>query len=313
VLLLICLALACGEDPITGETADTGEEPDTEDTQDTEPVPVWDEQRIETADTLNSVYASGQGIYVAASDGTFYNYKASTGWVGEQLEVEEEDLNGIWGSGSGDTLSWVVVGDAGQVVQYTTGTTSVTDLGTANFEAVDGTVADTLTAVGWGGAFTWNGIEWTYETLPGNERLNDVWVSGTSAIGVGEEGAILRREGGSWVSMTSPTELALFGVGGAADNDLWAVGQDGVVLHFNGSLWEEQESFTLQSLWAVYAPTTSAVYVVGNNGTAFRYDGEAWSELYTGVDENLYAVHGASTADCWAVGNRGTALHYTGS
>ncbi len=302
---------ACGDDPIIKDTGETGE-PETVDTDEDEPEPVWEETKAETSDTFNGVYASGRGVYTVANDGMLWNYKSSTGWTEEELDVEEEELNGIWGQGADDTLVWVAVGNAGKVAHYAGGAVSVTDLGTSSSEAVGGSTADGLIAVGWGAAYSWDGAEWTYEALPNHEQLWDVWVSGTSAIGVGEEGSIVRREGGAWVVMESPTDESLYGVDGAAGNDLWAVGQDGTLLHFDGTSWVSQEPFTDQTLWSVYAPSSSAVYAVGNNGTAHFYDGAGWTSLPTGADENLYDVHGSSVTDCWAVGNRGTALHYTG-
>jgi hypothetical protein len=305
-MLTLALFTACEDKPITVDDTDTtgDTDTDTEDSGDTELEVVWQSVRAETADTFNGVYASGRGVYAVSSEAGLWVYTSSTGWSREELEVEEEDLNAIWGQGQNETLRYTAVGNAGWVVQHADSE--------ANFEAVGATNPDFIVAVGWGGVYTWSGLDWVYETLPSNERLNDVWVAGTSAIAVGEEGAIVRREAGGWVPMTSPTDEALYGIGGAADNNLWAVGQDGLVLHFDGTTWTEQESFTSQSLWAVYAPQANSVYVVGNNGTAFKYDGQAWRQLLTGIEENLYAVHGSGATDCWAVGNRGTALHYTG-
>lgn len=313
MLLAVLSVGACDDKPITvDDTADTAPDTVPDDTDDTEPQVVWVNLRAETSDTFNGVYASGRGVYVVSSDSGLYTYTSSTAWTSEELAVDEEDLKGIWGQGQAETLEYVAVGDAGWVVRYSSEASDIQDLGTANFEAVDASGPSFMVAVGWGGAYTYGGASWAYEALPNHERLNDVWVTGTSAIAVGEEGAIVRREGDSWVAMESPSDDALYGVDGSADNDLWAVGQDGLVLHFDGSLWTEVESFTSQSLWAVYAPASTSVFVVGNNGSAYHYNGQAWRELPTGVDENLYAVHGATTSDCWAVGNRGTALHYTG-
>ena len=312
LLLPLLAASACKDDLILADdTAETGDTSPTDDTDETQPDSVWEDQRAETSATFNGIYASGRGVYVVASGGEIWTFRSSSGWTSETLEVEEEELNGIWGTGSEDTMIWVAVGDAGKVARYEGGSTTVVDLGTANFETADGT-ADALTAVGWGGVYAWDGTAWNYEALPNHERLDDVWVSGTVAIGVGEEGAIVRRQGGVWVAMESPTDQPLYGIDGAADGDLWAVGKDGTLLHFDGTTWTAQEPFTSQSLWDVYAPTSSSVFAVGNNGTAFHYNGNTWRELPTGVAENLYAVSGSSASDCWAVGNRGTALHYTG-
>lgn len=311
LLLPLAIAAACEDEPIlVDDTAETGDT--TQDSDETEPETVWTEERAETSATFNGLYASGRGVYVAATGGEFWTFKSATGWTSEVLDVDEEDLNGIWGTGAEETLTWVAVGDAGKVVRFEAGAAGVVDLGTANFETAAGS-AGALTAVGWGGVYAWDGSEWSYQALPNRERLNDVWSVGSAAIGVGEEGAIVRRQDGAWVAMESPTDLALYAIDGAADTDLWAVGKDGVVMRFDGTTWTVQEAFTEQSLWDVYAPATTSVFVVGNNGDAFHFDGLSWKSLPTGVDENLYAVHGSSEADCWAVGNRGTALHYTGS
>ncbi len=313
MLLTALFVCGCEDKPITADdTGDTSGDTVTDDTDDTEPQVVWVNERAETSDTFNGVYASGRGVYVVSTDSGLYTFTSSGGWTVEELAVDEEDLKGLWGQGQEDTLSMVAVGDAGWVVQHTTAGSQIEDLGTANFEGVDASGDSFIVAVGWGGAYVNTGAAWAYEALPNHERLNDVWVTGTSAIAVGEEGAIVRRQSDSWVSMESPTDDPINGIDGSADNDLWAVGQDGLVMHFDGSLWTLQEAFTSQTLWAVYAPAASSVFAVGNNGTAFHYDGQVWRELLTGVDENLYAIHGASTDDCWAVGNRGTALHYTG-
>jgi len=313
ILLTALFIGACDDKPITvDDTGDTTEDSTPPDTEDTALEVVWQSVRAETSDTFNGVYASGRGVYVVSSDSGLYTYTSSTNWTNEELSVDEEDLNGVWGQGQDETLEYVLVGDAGWVVQYDINGVTTEDLGTANFEAVDGASTSFMVAVGWGGAYSFDGVAWTYETLPDHERLNDVWVTGTSAIGVGEEGAIVRRQAGAWVAMESPATGALYGVDGAGDTDLWAVGQDGLVLHFDGSLWTQHEAFTSQSLWAVYAPSATSVFVVGNNGSAYHYNGTAWRALLTGVEENLYAIHGASSSDCWAVGNRGTALHYTG-
>ncbi len=314
-ILLALFAAACDDKPITvDDTGDTSGDTVPDDTGEdtTEPQVVWQSLRAETSDTFNGVYASGRGVYAVASESMLYTYTASTGWTSQELATDEEDLKGIWGQGQGETLEYLAVGDAGWVVQYDYSGSVIEDLGTANFEAVDAASTAFMVAVGWGGAYTNEGMGWTYDTLPNHERLNDVWVTASTAIAVGEEGAIVRREGGNWVAMESPTDDGIYGVDGAADNDLWAVGQDGLLLHFNGSTWSQEESFTSQSLWAVFAPAPSSVFAVGNNGTAFHYNGQSWREIPTGVEENLYAVHGASATDCWAVGNRGTALHYIG-
>lgn len=317
LLPLVILALmGCEDDKDTAtppeDTAPT-EDTSAQDTAETDPEPVWYDETMETSITFNEVYASGRGIYVTGTEGTLWRYKSSTGWAEVEVEVDDENLNGIWGSGSEDELLYVVVGDAGWVGRYSGGTLTVEDLGTNNFESVDGLSSTELVAVGWGGAYSYDGITWTYEELPSGVRLNDVWVHDDLIVGVGEDGVIVTRSDGTWTSQESPVSESLHGVSGSAANDVWAVGKDGTVVHYDGSDWNEvEESPTSQTLWSVWAASGTAIYAVGNGGEAWRYDGSNWSSLPTGVTNNLYHVHGASETDCWAVGNRGGALHYTG-
>ena len=302
----------CGED--TDSKADTGQEPEELDTQDTggEPDPVWEETTIETSNTLNGVYASGRGVYAVGTEGSLYKYTVSTDWVQQEIDVDEEDLNGLWGAGQGDTLHLVAVGNGGTLLQLDGTAVTTDDLGTNNFESVHGPEASNLIAVGWGGVYRLALGAWEYEPLPTNDRLNHVWATTSIAYGVGEDGAILQRSGDTWTEMESPSSKNLYGVYGTADNDVWAVGQEGTVLHFDGSAWTQIGSPTEQTLWAVWASSSVAVYAVGSNGVAIRWDGAAWNELPTGLSNNLYAVHGTDDDDCWAVGNRGVGLHYTG-
>ncbi|MBN1337591.1 MAG: hypothetical protein JXB39_16680 [Deltaproteobacteria bacterium] len=319
LILSLSLAACTNEDDTGPSETDT----DTDTDADVDPGVVWASERAETSELFTGVYASGQGVYATSTGGMIWTFKQSTGWRTEDAGVEEEDLNDIWGIGAGDSVEYFAVGDAGKVFHVSAGGTNNDDLGTANFEAIGGPGASLLYAVSWGGVYAWDGDVWTYESVPAAAKINDVWATVDVAIAVGENGVILRREGGTegWQPMVSPTSNALFGVGGATIADLWAVGHNGTVINFDGTIWREYDmdedtpgvqTITGQSLWDVWGIQNNAVYAVGNNGTAFMYDGDVWVDLPTGVDNNLYAVHGSSGFDVWAVGNRGMTIHYVG-
>jgi len=305
------------------DTSDTEPDVDTDTDTDTEPEAVWEQERAETSESLQGVYASGQGVFAVSTGGRLWTYRAASGWSDEDGGTEGEDLNDIWGVGSGDTMEAWAVGDAGNLIHFIDEGYNNYDVGTGNFEAVGGPSTNWLFFAGYGGVYFYDGDAWTYETVPAGARINDVWATVDIAFAVGEDGLLLRRVSAAkgWEMMTSPTDLPLFAVGGATAADLWAVGQDGIVLRLTGSDWVEFDAdpdpkspgvqrFTGQSLWDVWGIQNDAVYAVGNNGTAFVWDTETWTELPTGVDNNLYAVHGSTAYDVWAAGNRGMAIHY---
>jgi len=76
-------------------------------------------------------------------------------------------------------------------------------------------------------------------------RLNWVYGIDGETVIVGHEGTALHLDEGAWVRDPTPTQARLWGVWGAAANDLWAVGGNTgddnppVLLHWQGSEWEE--------------------------------------------------------------------------
>jgi trimeric autotransporter adhesin len=268
----------------------------------------WEAWPAETSASFTGVYASGEEVVISSGEGIWI-FREGSGWSLEDDGCAGQSWTDIWGVGSGESLEYVAVG-GGDVLHHVDGLTSCSDVG-VNLEAVGGSSASLLFGTGWGGIYRWDGLSWTYEAVPPGAQVNDVWATVDAAYAVGEGGLILRREEKGWVAVPSPTDLALFGIGGVTSADLWAVGQDGVVLRFDGGAWTEQR-FTSQTLWDVWGIQTDAVYAVGSHGAAYLWDGERWTESPTGVDNGLYAVHGSSASDVWAVGQRGMAIHTEG-
>jgi hypothetical protein len=309
-LLLPLLLAAC----TGGETPDdTAADTDVVDDTDTasEPTPVWTNYAAQTSSTLNGVYASGEGVYVAGTGGKVYVGGAGVDWLDLSPTLDDEDLTDLWGEGAGDTLHLVAPGTGGLVMNYAGGTWTEADIGTSNLEGIGGSGPSALFAVSFGSLYAFDGSTWTFENPPSNERLNDVWGVGAEALAVGEAGVALRRSTeGEWSAMTTNTSADLNGVSGTSLTDVWAVGSEGTAIHFDGSTWTAVPTGVTETLWAVFAPSATTVYAVGNNGVAIVWNGTEWAALPTGVANNLYAVHGATGANVWAVGNRGMALQY---
>jgi hypothetical protein len=274
---------------------------------------VWEDLRHQTSQTFLSAYADGIGLYVVTSGGQSWSYRDGL-WSNIPLDVDEEDLNGLWGNGTGAGLKMVGVGNAGTIIEWDGpgALWGVTQDGTANFAAVDGQTVNDLIAVGGAGAWSNASGTWTPQTTAGY-KFNDVWYDGTTAVAVGDDGLIgTYTKDEEWVFDDSFTNVHLYGVSGTNDADIWAVGQDGTVLHWNGSTWQEIDLDTQANIWSVWATTGNVAYVVGNNGEAYKIQGSLVEAIPTGVNNILYDITGTTEANLWAIGSRGIALRFMG-
>jgi hypothetical protein len=136
------------------------------------------------------------------------------------------------------------------------------------------------------------------------------WISVTPIDGdfymAGAGGLILQFDpsSGKFTQQTTPNTSQLFGIWGAAANNLWAVGGDsqnqGVVWHYDGMHWTVVDvSSVLPSgegstiLYKVWGRSASDVFAVGETGVVLHYDGMNWSAVASGVSNALFTVHGS--------------------
>ena len=320
--LILVGMMACNGDDTPIETSDADTDTDSDSDIDTDPdaKPVWADRKVQTSSTLYGVYTGGTGAFVAGTDGVMW--QLTSGAESPVATGVLEDLQGLFGVGDELSTTLVAVGTSGTVLWYSAadGKFDVEDVGTPAFNDVDGKLSD-LTAVGWGGAYRYNGASWQFETLPKSYRLNGVYVGEGVTYAVGDDGVIARRVSNIWEEdpITGLYTQNFNGVFGISDNDVWVVGQEGAVLHWDGTTWGQVTTNTAVTLWGVWADVTSKkVFIVGNSGVAMVGDkdallsGGAFTVLPTGSDANLYGVSGTSDENVWAVGNRGQILRYTG-
>lgn len=124
---------------------------------------------------------------------------------------------------------------------------------------------------------------------------------------IGGGGAtVLRVENGVVERTPTPAFFGntVFGVWGAAPDDVWAVGgfagRAGFIWHWDGAEWTEAElpediprnGVELPSLFKVWGRASDDVWVVGGLGTVLHWDGTAWSNVPSGTREQLFTVTG---------------------
>lgn len=133
------------------------------------------------------------------------------------------------------------------------------------------------------------------------------WISVTPIDGsfytVGAGGLILQLDpvGKTFTRHATPATPTLFGIWGAAADNLWAVGGDdqsqGVLWHYDGKTWSAVDVSGLipdgvPTLYKVWGRSASDVYVVGDIGTILHYDGVQWSLVNNPIAQTLFTVHG---------------------
>lgn len=135
---------------------------------------------------------------------------------------------------------------------------------------------------------------------PPTDDLFGVWGSNPLELwAVGDNGAILQRNGTTWTRAASPTTSTLRAVSGSAADDVWAVGDAGTVLHWNGATWAPVVANTAAGLYGVWA-TAGYVVAVGTNGTIIANDGSGFVAQPSGTTTTLRGVWGRSPADVYA-------------
>ncbi len=121
---------------------------------------------------------------------------------------------------------------------------------------------------------------------PTGEWLEDVFVlSDGTAFAVGHSGEVLRRSGGVWNTLPTPTTVDLFGVWAAAADDVHVVGSGGAIYHFNGEDWTAMTSGTTETLLGVWGRSSSEVYAVGEGARVLAFDGDDWTAMDTGYPD----------------------------
>jgi hypothetical protein len=173
-----------------------------------------------------------------------------------------------------------------------------------------------------GGLWRFDGAQWSAEALPdGVPGLNWVFGVGTRRVLVGELGVILVRDGdaGPWEQHGCGTILPLWGVWGAAEDDVWAVGGDGflrdpVACRFDGATWTAWELPTpaveSHALYKIWGTGADDVWAVGDAGLLLHWTGpvEGWALVPSGTEFDLISLWGSGPAEILAVGGRTTGV-----
>jgi hypothetical protein len=140
---------------------------------------------------------------------------------------------------------------------------------------------------------TWSRVD------SGQHGLDLWWVFGFDGGDVfftGSGGAILRYRNAAFERMTTPRSGIIFGLWGAAPDDLWAVGAGedghGIVWRYDGSTWHDADMPpALPSLvLKVHGQRTDDVWISCAGGVALHWDGAALTRMPTGITSSLFSI-----------------------
>jgi photosystem II stability/assembly factor-like uncharacterized protein len=173
----------------------------------------------------------------------------------------------------------------------------------------------------------YDGSSWQRITVGTDATLWWVFPRAAASVwAVGEGGTILHWDGTALDPASVPpaplTTATLYGVWGAADDDLWAVGGDpdvsGVILRRDGGGWHDvTPAASTGAYFKVWGAASDDVFICGQGGVILHWDGAALTPQASGLDArtSLLTIAGRAPDDVYAVGGlgNGVVLHFDGA
>lgn len=205
----------------------------------------------------------------------------------------------------------------------------------AQLNAVWGSGAGDVWAVGSGFNYHWNGTSWTSTAIHsknGNYVVNTYAVWGASSTDVWEAGVSTALElkhwdGSTWADYPTNDVAYVFGLWGSSTADIWGMGASptSAAYHWDGEAWTFQaidtspnEAGNIRAVWGSGANDVWAAGVVSiSSGPAvastYHWDGSTWTSISSNLQEPLNGIWGSSSTNVWTVGNGGLIAHWDGN
>ena len=240
--------------------------------------------------SLSSAFVVGENLLLARLDGAKWIVDAPPAGI-----PTTRPLRGVWSDGPKN--AWAVgPGQGGSVFRFDGSGWSTVPTGVSeNWQAVWGTGSEVWITGNTTIVHCKAPTACATESSGGSNTLFSIWgTSNTNIFAVGGSGRIVRFNGATWSSMTSPTSRTLLRVAGSGPSDVWAVG-DSVVLHFDGAQW----TTVVDSLGdlrnhigrggllqnggpnnvGILARGPKEMYFTSNDGNVDRWNGSRWSNM----------------------------------
>jgi len=163
---------------------------------------------------------------------------------------------------------------------------------------------------GIGDVLSYDGLQWT-TTDTGASELFGVWGAAPDDVwAVGPQNEFYHYDGVDWTLVPATTQGQQRAIWGAASDDIYAAGSYGELYHYDGVSWSQAASPLAPLILAIWGSGPDDIYAVGFGTRALHYDGATWSWLDIGQENVLRGVWGSSSENIFVVGNGGSILHY---
>jgi hypothetical protein len=219
---------------------------------------------------------------------------------------------GDGGSGDAASPAFAVVFEQLDAALISVGGTSSRDVWAVGADLRDGSGALVL---------RFDGERWTRAMTGVEQDLWWVFVQDAQSVYMGGTGgAIVHWDGERFARMDTPGTGTVFGIWGAAQDELWAVGGEpdiapGFVWRYDGQAWTDMTAMLPAparepTLFKVWGRSRDDVWFVGSSGLAVHWDGAALSLGESATGRRLFTVHGSPSGDppFVAVGGFGDAV-----
>jgi hypothetical protein len=168
-----------------------------------------------------------------------------------------------------------------------------------------------------GVALHWNGSCWARLRSGDAQTLRAAWPAAERTWWFGGAGnALLKWDGSAWTSQTLPQPSGIHDIEGTSDTSAIAVGQTGAIYTFNGQQWSAQSwdaGGTPPDLLAVWPVSDTEAWAVGRGGALVHgMDGGWFPGNKQGSVDLMDIAAGADAGTAHAVG-RGTLATYANS
>ena len=156
---------------------------------------------------------------------------------------------------------------------------------------------------------------WSPMTTGTDRQLWGLWSDprdGT-VYACGEEGTVLRLEGGRWQALPPLGAIGLHDICEADDGGILVAGQLGEVHHFDGQIWRKHFDLLMDvTILSLAAFGTDCVFAAGDEGLVLRWDGKSWERLASGTRSAIYGLWGTDADHLLAVGDFGMIQRWNG-
>jgi hypothetical protein len=167
----------------------------------------------------------------------------------------------------------------------------------------DGPIISTCPAGTWCVETPPNGVTGLLHAIDASDA-NDVFA-------VGDGGTIIRRQNGTWTTMTSNTTENLRAIWVHSSSDAWAVGQNGTVVRWNGATWTVDTNAPDISYAGVWGSGPNDVWMIGSASHVHFTGGTSYAQ--GALSGAPVSISGVSANDIWVASESGKISHYTGT